>query len=243
MKTIVFAAAAVALSAGMALAQPVRIATEGAYPPYNLVNDQTGQVDGFEVELGNELCKRAQLECTWVKNDWDSIIPNLNSANYDAIMAGMSITEERKKSVAFTQNYMPPNPSAYAAPSADVDVTKGVVAAQTNTIQAQHVAESGAELMEFATPDEAVGAVRNGQAEAVFADKDFLAPVVEESGGALVWVTGQDNVPLGEGIGMALRQSDTELKDKFDAAITSMKEDGSLNELIKKWFGERSLLF
>src|SRR5690606_32234623 len=208
MKNLMLAAAALALTAGMGLAQTVRIATEGAYPPYNLVNDQ-GEVDGFEVELGNELCKRAQLECTWVKNDWDSIIPNLNSSNYDAIMAGMSITEERRQSVAFSQNYIPPTASAYAAPAADVDVTQGVVAAQTSTIQAQYVAESGAELLEFATPDEAVGAVRNGEAEAVFADKDFLVPVVEESGGAIVWVTGKDDIPLGEGIGMALRKSDT----------------------------------
>lgn len=242
MKKIMLAVAALALTAGMGMAQTVRIATEGAYPPYNLVNDK-GEVDGFEVELGNELCKRAKLDCTWVKNDWDSIIPNLNSANYDAIMAGMSITEERKKSVAFSQNYYPPNPSAYAAPTADVDVTKGVIAAQTSTIQAQHVAESGAELLEFPTPDEAVGAVRNGQAEAVFADKDFLAPIVDESNGAMVWVNGQDNVKLGEGIGMALRQSDTELKAKFDAAISEMKKDGSLNALSKKWFGEKALQF
>ena len=148
MKKLMFAAATLALTAGMGMAQTVRLATEGAYPPYNLVNDK-GEVDGFEIELGNELCKRAELTCTWVKNDWDSIIPNLNSANYDAIMAGMSITDERKKSVAFTENYYPPNPSAYAAPQADVDVTQGVVAAQTSTIQAQYVAEKGAELLEF----------------------------------------------------------------------------------------------
>lgn len=242
MKKIMLAAAALALTAGMGMAQNVRIATEGAYPPYNLVNDK-GEVDGFEVELGNELCKRAELQCTWVKNDWDSIIPNLNSGNYDAIMAGMSITDERKKSVAFSQNYYPPNPSAYAAPQADVDVTQGVVAAQTSTIQAQYVAESGAELLEFATPDEAVGAVRNGQAEAVFADKDFLAPVVNESNGAMVWVTGKDEIRLGDGIGMALRQSDTELQGKFNAAIESMKKDGSLNALSKKWFGDKALQF
>lgn len=243
MKKLMLAAVVAALTSGAGFAQDVvRMGTEGAYPPYNFVND-AGQVDGFEIELGNELCKRAELNCTWVRNDWDSIIPNLNSGNYDAIMAGMSITEERKKSVAFSQNYYPPNPSAYAAPQADVDVTKGVVAAQTSTIQAQYVAESGAELLEFATPDEAVGAVRNGQAEAVFADKDFLAPVVDESNGAMVWVTGKDEIRLGDGIGMALRQSDTALQDKFNAAIDTMKKDGSLNALSKKWFGEKALQF
>lgn len=244
MKKLLLAVATLALGAGGALAQDtVRMGTEGAYPPYNFVNDATGEVDGFERDLGDELCARAELSCTWVKNDWDSIIPNLVSANYDTIMAGMNINEERKQVIQFTQAYTPAMPSAYAALAADADIEGGVVAAQTSTIQAGHVAESGATLLEFATPDETVAAVRNGEADAVFADKDYLAPLVEQSNGELVWVDGFDTVPLGEGIGMGLRQSDTELKDKFDAAITSMKEDGSLNELIKKWFGDDAMTF
>ncbi|WP_299846599.1 transporter substrate-binding domain-containing protein [uncultured Paracoccus sp.] len=244
MKKLMLAAAALALTAGMGLAQDtIRMGTEGAYPPYNFINDQTGEVDGFERELGDELCKRAELTCTWVKNDWDSIIPNLVSSNYDTIMAGMNINEERKKVIQFTQPYTPGLPSAYAALAADADIMGGVVAAQTSTIQASHVAESGATLLEFATPDETVAAVRNGEADAVFADKDYLKPLVEQSNGELVWVDGYDTVKLGEGIGMGLRQSDNELKEKFDAAITAMKEDGSLNEMLKKWFGEDSQLF
>lgn len=242
MKRILLAAAALVMSAGMGLAQPVRIATEGAYPPYNFVNDK-GELDGFEIELGNELCKRAALECTWVKNDWDSIIPNLVSGNYDAIMAGMNINEERRKAIEFSEPYTPPMPSAYAALKPDADIVKGTVAAQTNTIQANHVAQSGATLLEFATGEETIAAVRNGEADAVFADKDFLAPAVNESNGELVWVEGQDNVKLGEGIGMGLRQSDTELKAKFDSAIQSMKQDGTLNTLLRKWFGEKALQF
>ena len=71
------------------MADKVRMGTEGAYPPYNFIND-AGEVDGFERELGDELCKRAKLECEWVTNEWDSIIPNLVSGNYDTIIAGMS---------------------------------------------------------------------------------------------------------------------------------------------------------
>ena len=243
MKLLTIAATTLALTAGLAHAQTVRMGTEGAYAPYNFIDDATGEVTGFEIELGNELCARAELDCTWVRNDWDSIIPNLVSGNYDSIMAGMNINEDRKQVIQFTQPYTPPMPSAYAALSPDVDVEGGVVAAQTSTIQAGHVAETGATLLEFANPDETVAAVRNGEADAVFADKDFLAPIVEESGGELVWVEGYDTVPLGEGIGMGLRQSDTELRDKFDAVITEMKEDGSLNELIVKWFGDDALTF
>ncbi|GIT90038.1 amino acid ABC transporter [Jannaschia pagri] len=212
----------------------VRMGTEGAYAPYNFIND-AGDIDGFEIELGNELCARAELTCEWVTNEWDSIIPNLTSGNYDTIMAGMSITDERDEVIDFTQNYFPPADSAYVGLTADADTT-GVIAAQTNTIQAGFVAESGATLLEYATYDETIAAVRNGEADAVFADRDALVPTVEESGGELSFVG--EGVPLGGGVGMGVRESDGELKATFDAAITSMKEDGTLNALIVKWFGE-----
>lgn len=232
MKRLILASAALAVSAGMAAAQDVvRLGTEGAYPPWNFINDD-GEVDGFERDLGDELCERAGLDCTWVTNDWDSIIPNLVSGNYDAIIAGMSITDEREEVIDFSQNYTPPDPSAYAAMSDDVDVDSGVIAAQTGTIQAGYIADSGATLVEFATPDETIAAVKSGEADAVLADKSFLAPIVEDDP-ELVWA-GQD-VPLGGGVGMGFRESDPELRAAFDAAIQSMKDDGSLNELIAEW--------
>ena len=92
----------------------VRMGTEGAYPPYNFINDK-GEVDGFERELGDELCRRADLECVWVTNEWGSIIPNLLEGKYDTIMAGMSITAERDEVIDFTQPYIPPSPSVYVA--------------------------------------------------------------------------------------------------------------------------------
>ena len=244
MKNIILTATALAMMASVAFAdghdKTIRMGTEGAYPPYNFLND-SGEVDGFEREVGDELCKRAELTCEWVTNEWDSIIPNLTSGNYDTIIAGMSITDAREEVIDFTQNYFPPAASAYAAKSTDADLAGGVIAAQTSTIQAGYVAESGATLLEFATYDETVAAVISGEADAVFADKDALAPTVEESGGEMLFVG--DDVPLGGGIGLGLRESDTELKAKFDAAIGSMKEDGSLNTMIIKWFGENAKVF
>lgn len=238
MKTLILATTALAFAGTIAFADghsTVRMGTEGAYPPYNFIND-AGEIDGFERDLGDEMCARAKLTCEWVKNDWDSIIPNLVAGNYDTIIAGMSITDERDEVIDFTQDYFPPTDSAYLAAAEGVDLENGIVAAQTATIQAGFIAESGATLVEFATPEETVAAVRNGEADAVFADRDYLVPLVEASGGALIFV-GPD-VPLGGGVGMGLRESDTELKTKFDAAITSMKADGSLNTLLVKWFGE-----
>jgi polar amino acid transport system substrate-binding protein len=240
MKKLILTTALLALTAGASFAQTIRMGTEGAYPPYNFIND-AGEVDGFERELGDKLCEMAQLTCEWVTTDWDGIIPNLQSGNYDTIIAGMNITAERAEVLAFTQNYIPPANSAYMALDAGVDVKTGVIAAQTGTVQAAHVAESGATLVEYATPDETVAAVRNGEADAVFADKDYLMPILEESGGQFAWAG--EEVQIGDGVGMGLRQSDTELRDKFDAGISAMKADGSLNALIVKWFGDKVATF
>lgn len=240
MKKLILTTAALALTAGMAMADTVRMGTEGAYPPYNFINDN-GELDGFEIELGNELCKRAELTCEWVKNEWSSIIPNLVSGNYDTIIAGMSITDERDELIDFTQNYVPPSPSLYVGTAEGVDVKTGVVAAQTGTLQASYVSESGATLVEFATADETIAAVRSGEADAVLADGDFLNPMVEESGGELMFVG--EPVSLGKGVGMGLRESDADLRGKFDAAIASMKEDGSLNDLLGKWFDDETLRY
>ncbi len=241
MMKLPLALAALTLAAAPALAQNVvRLGSEGAYPPYNFIND-ANQLDGFERELGDALCERAQLTCEWVITDWDSIIPNLTAGNFDAILAGMNITDERRQVISFSDAYTPPAASSYAALEEDADIENGVVAVQVSTVQASYVAQTGATLLEFATPDETVAAVRNGEADAVFADRDFLVPIVEESGGEFVFV-GED-VQLGEGIGIGLRQSDEELRETFNTAIASMKEDGTLNEMIIKWFGPNALTF
>ncbi|WP_321362702.1 transporter substrate-binding domain-containing protein [uncultured Celeribacter sp.] len=238
MKNILLSAAALALLAGAASAETIRLGTEGAYPPYNYIDDN-GEVAGFERVLGDELCARAELECEWVTNDWDSIIPNLLSGNYDAIIAGMSITDARKEKIDFSENYTPPSYSSYAAMSEGVDLEGGVIAAQASTIQSQHVVDTGATLLEFPSFEDSLAAMLAGEADAVFADKDTLVPVVEE--GTAMWV-GED-IALSIGIGMGFRKSDPELRAKFDEAIVSMKEDGSLNEMILEYLGGDSPIF
>ncbi len=234
MKKLILSTAALALTAGLAMAdghgKTIRLGTEGAYPPYNFLDDN-GEVAGFEREVGDELCTRAELTCEWVTNEWDSIIPNLVSGNYDVIIAGMSITDERDEVIDFSDPYTQPDPSAFLA-MGDVDMSGAVIAAQSGTIQASHIASmDGATLVEFATPEETIAAVKNGEADAVLADKAFLEPIAEAE--ADLSLIGED-VLLGGGIGLGIRESDGDLREKFNAAIQSMKEDGSLNMLIEK---------
>ena len=213
----------------------VRIGTEGAYPPYNFIDDD-GEVAGFERELGDELCRRADLDCTWVTTEWDGIIPSLQAGDFDVIMAGMSITDERDELIDFTQPYVPPSPSVYVARAgADDEAANGTVAAQVSTIQAAYLSESGATLVEYGLAPEVVTAVLDTNVDAALVDAAFALEAIGESGGALTIVG--PRVMLDRGIGVGLREDDGQLKDRLNEAIDAMKADGALNALIEKSFG------
>ena len=215
---------------------PVRIGTEGAYPPFGYIND-AGELEGFEIELGAELCQRANLECSWVINDWESIIPNLQANRYDAIMAGMSITEERDRLIDFTEAYVPPESSVFVAlTGAAENVTAGRVAVQTATVQAAHLEGRVSELLEYDLARETIEAVLNGDADSTFASHSYLKDIVSASEGRLAFVG--PTLSLSQGAGIGVREGDEELRSRLNQAIASMKEDGSLNDLIRKWLGE-----
>ena len=219
----------------------VTMGTEGAYPPYNFIND-SGEIDGFERELGDELCRRANLECVWATNEWDSIIPNLVSGDYDTILAGMSITDERDEVIDFTQPYIPPSPSVYVALAGAGDgVVTGKVAAQVSTVQAGYLSQSGATLVEYELAEDVFAAVLRGEADATLVDIGFAREHMAKSGEGLAIVGPQ--VMLDAGIGIGVRETDGALKDKLNRAIDAMKEDGSLNTLIQKWLGPDAATF
>jgi polar amino acid transport system substrate-binding protein len=243
MKHLIFAAAALlALTVG-AEAQTVKLGSEGAYPPYNYV-DEAGKLGGYDIDVGNEICKRASLTCEWVANEWDTIIPNLIAGNYDAILAGMSITDERKKTIAFTQDYFPPDPSTYIAPvgkGLNLDTPSGLrLGAQGATIQAMWLeqnAKANNTILSYETPDQALADLNAGNLDAILADKSYLEEAVTGSNGALE-LTGPE-IAIGGGVGAGMRQTDTDLIKKFDDALTAMKKDGTLDALITLYFPER----
>jgi len=239
-KVILGAALATLMSAGNSFAADVRIGTEGAYAPWNFM-DESGEIAGYEVELGNELCARAELSCEFVVNEWDSIIPNLLAGNYDIIMAGMSVTDERKETISFSADYYPPDPSKFAGAAnmdADFDNLQGMkIGAQGATIQADYLAANLAEgntILSYETPDQSVADLVAGNIDLLLADDSFLSPVVEGSGGAIAFVGPE--VSIGGGVAIGMRQGEDELAGKLNAALESMKADGSLDKLIMEFF-------
>ena len=124
---------------GNVYADKIKIGTEGAYPPWNS-KDAAGNLIGFEVELANELCKIMRHDCTIVEQDWDGMIPALVSRKFDAIMAGMSITDERKKTINFSQGY--------ADEVASLAVMKGSKMAGLKTLSAINLSSISTEEQE-----------------------------------------------------------------------------------------------
>ncbi|MET0439830.1 MAG: transporter substrate-binding domain-containing protein [Devosia sp.] len=248
MKKIILAAVAALALGGSAMAQEsIRIATEGAYAPWNFLDD-SGKPAGFEIDLGNAICEKAGLTCEWLINDWDSIIPNLLAGNYDLIMAGMSITDERLETIDFTQNYFPPDPSKFVAMAGteiDFAALSGKrVGVQGGTIQAAYAEEnfaSGNTIVTFTTADQAMADLAAGNLDTILADGAYLEPVVTASGGAIAFV-GED-VLIGNGVGGGLRKDDADLKAKLDETLTALKADGTVDELIAKWFEGRGPYF
>ena len=182
---------------------------------------------------------------TWQTNAWDSIIPNLIAGNYDAIMAGMSITDERKQSIDFSQNYLPPDPSFYmvrTGTTLDFNAISGKnIGVQGGTIQAGFVQQTyGANntIKAYDTADQALADLSAGNLDVILADGSYVSEVIGGSGGALERI-GED-VMLGNGIGVGLRKADDDLEGKLNAAIDEMKKDGSLDDLIVKWFPDKT---
>ncbi len=219
----------------------VRLATTGDYHPFNFINEAE-QIDGLERELGDELCRRAELECEWVLNDWESMIPDLVAEDFDAIIAGMSITDARDETIDFTQPYYPPEPSVYlAVAGAGDEATQGRLGANANTIYSDYFTREGIPFRSFdVSEDDHLEALFKGDIDAILVDHAYAVQKREEYEGRLNVVG--PSILLDRGIGIGLR-NDSELLAKLNSALASMKADGSLDALIVKWVGEDAATF
>lgn len=232
---LIFALAFAAATSDPRVAEPVRIGTEPYYEPFTYLVD--GELLGFEVDLAAELCERAALECVWVYEEWTKMIPSLIDGKYDAVIADLFDTPERDEIVDFSERYRPPDAAAYAAlPGADPSVINARVAVLGETASHDYVSTTDATVQTHEAEADAMQAVLDGDADAIFAGKQHLETTGEIIEGTLEYVG--DDVILPSAPAVAVREGDDALRTRFNDAIQSMKDDGSLNALLREWFGD-----
>ncbi|WP_366653774.1 transporter substrate-binding domain-containing protein [Fodinicurvata sp. EGI_FJ10296] len=254
--TILTAVGALALGAAAQVhaQDEIRIGTEGAYPPYNFT-DASGELVGFEIDMARELCERMGAECTFVAQDWDGIIPALLNGRYDVIIAGMSITDERREQIAFSQGYVTTPAQFVTAEGSDYDGLEGidetlealsgaVLGVQSGTIHQTFIEQElpDADLRTYGTQEQLNLDLMADRVDVGLADASGWEPFLTSEEGEDYTVTGpgltgDDFSVFGEGVGIGARQDDTELLARFNAALCEMKADGSLRELAVEWFG------
>ena len=240
LSVLLLAASLMLLLAACGRADTAVIATDGNYHPFNFINDE-GEIDGLERELGDELCGRADLECEWVQNDWEKMIPDLVAEEFDAIFAGMSITAEREEMIDFTEAYYPPTPSIYLARAGEGDeAVQGIIGATVNTIYSDYFTELGRPFVSLDGSIDLAEAVLNGDVDAALVDHGYGVEKLAGYEGQLAIVG--PTVLLDRGLGIGVRKG-SDLKGRLDEALASMKADGTLNALILKWVGEDASTF
>lgn len=246
MKTISITTIALAALCSSAFADDVRICVEGAYPPFSEVNT-SGEVVGFDIDIANALCTEMGHSCENVQTEWDGIIPALLEKKCDAIIASMSITDERKKQIDFSEKYYN-SPNIFAAKEGvdwtdDNEGLKGKsVGVQRGTTHQEYLEAKfpDVELKLYGTQDEAYLDLQAGRIDAIMADSiainDGFLGTDSGAGYAQFGDTHLDVAIHGVGAGIGVRQEDTELRDGFSAAIQTIRENGTYKSINDKYF-------
>lgn len=248
-KLAVVAATLVAMifAAGASQAATVKVGVAAEpYPPFT-VPDASGKWSGWEIEIMEAICKEAKLDCVVTPTSWDGIIPALTSKKIDMIVASMSITAERMKSIDFSDKYYNTPTVIVGTKRMKFDATpeglKGkVLAVQVSTIHQAYAKKyfKGAEIKQYQTQDEANQDLVSGRVDATQADSLALEAFLKtDQGKACCEVKGtvaDDPTILGSGVGVGIRKGESELKSKINAAIAAIRANGTYARISKKYF-------
>ena len=223
-------------------ADTLRIGTEGAYPPFNLIGPD-GELKGFDIDIARALCEEMNRDCEFVTQDWDGIIPGLLAGKYDCIIASMSITPERDKAVDFTERYYS-NKLRFVAPkSSDIKPTEAslegkTVGAQRATISSQWLKENMGDIVDiklYDTQENAYLDLGSGRIDAVLADMLVTYEWLESDAGSSYEFKGEA-VYSGDRIAIAVPEGNDELRKEFNRAIEAIREDGTYQEINARYF-------
>jgi len=242
MKRIILAALAASTFAAAAHAENVNICVEGAYPPFSWT-EASGDVVGFDIDIANALAVEMGMTATMVKTDWDGIIPALLEGKCDAIIASMSITEERKQVIDFSAKYYNSPAGFIGAEGMMADALDGkVVGVQRGTIHQDFMEGEfpNVELRLYGSQDEVYLDLTANRIDAAIGDSiamddGFLST---EAGAGYAFFGEMYSIPKyhGDGAGVGVRQEDTELRDAFSAAILAVRASGEYAMINDKYF-------
>lgn len=241
--------AAACLLAAPVAAQEVKIGIAAeAYPPF-ASPDASGNWVGWEVDFINAVCAAGEMQCVITPVAWDGIIPSLTSGQIDVIMASMSITEERSKTIDFSDKYYNTPTVVVGAKGVEMAPTPEglagkIIGVQASTIHADYVekyfAGTAAEVKIYQTQDEANSDLAAGRIDATQADSIAMdAFLASEAGAACCESKGavaDDPTILGLGVGAGIRKGEDELKAKINAAIAKVIADGTYDTITAKYF-------
>lgn len=239
------ASAVVAAGLGTTASAEIKLGLDSSnYEPF-YSRSADGTFTGWEIEIGDAICAAMKEECTWVSIAWDGIIPALTAKKIDAIFGSMSITDERKKTISFSDKYYN-TPAALIAPknlkiesAADlVGKTIGVQVSSTHGNYVEANFSEGTTIKVYQDFNEHNFDLVAGRIDVVVADSLALTPFLDSADGACceVKMILNDDAIFGIGVGAGIRQEDTELLAKMNAAIAQIRADGTYDEISKKYF-------
>ena len=249
--TAIILAASVALYAGIAEAKDwskLRVGVEGAYPPFSWM-EPDGTLMGCDIDIANAICEQMNAECDLVPQDWDGIIPALLANKYDAIIASMSITEERKKKVSFSDKYYSTPAKFVRKKGSGIEINRDSLAGKTVGVQRATIHENFVndnygdivEIKGYGTQDEAYLDFTAGRVDLLLADSVALEEgfLKTDIGKAAEFVGPDFTDPkwFGDGAGIAIRKSDTDLQKMLNDAITAIRANGTYKKINDKYFG------
>jgi putative lysine/arginine/ornithine/histidine/octopine transport system substrate-binding protein len=232
--------AAVGVMVGVANAQEtIKIATEGAYPPFN-TKSASGELTGFDVDIAKALCEEMKAKCEIVAQDWDGIIPGLEAKKYDAIVASMSVTDERKQKVAFTDRYYSNYLRFVAKKGSGIkgpaDLKGKTVGAQRSTVAATWAEDNlgrGSTVKLYDTQTAAYSDLEAGRLDALVSD---IYPAYDWMKDKSDYEFVGEKVDIKDEIAIAVRKDDAKLLKAMNTALAAIRKNGTYAKLNAKYF-------